>query len=253
MPPNKIRADYESLNQIAQRFGQQAESTRKTVRSLEQAVNTLRQGDWIGKGASKFYDEFDSAILPSMKRLQSALESAGQTTKNVGAVVRQAEELAARLFGASGSASSTSAGQAGAAEGPNDAPSQQAPAEAAEATLNDSGITLQSSGNCRDRNNSTCTSVDGMRQETVDGLIAFRNAVGLDLVMTGGTEVGHSAGEFSHANGYKVDISLNPTVNQYIENNFEHIGQRSDGAELYEDPNGNVFAREGNHWDIIFY
>lgn len=253
MATNKIRADYDSLKQIAQRFGQQAEETRKTLRNLEQAVNTLRQGDWIGEGASKFYNEFDSAVLPSLKRLQSALENAGQTTKKMDDVMRQAEELAARLLGAIGAAVGFSAGLAQVAEGANGTPVQQTQAEASEASLNENGITLHSSGNCRDRNNGTCTSVDGIRQETVDGLVGFRTAVGVDLVMTGGTEVGHSAGEFSHANGYKVDISLNPTVNTYIETNFEHTGQRSDGAELYRDPNGNVFAREGNHWDITFH
>jgi WXG100 family type VII secretion target len=254
MATDKIRADYDSLRQIAQRFGQQAEETRKTLRNLEQAVNTLKQGDWIGEGARKFYNEFDSAVLPSLKRLQSALENAGQTTKKMDDVMRQAEELAARLFGVSGAAVSSTAGLGLGAQGANGTPVQQTQAESSEARLNENGITIHSSGNCRDRNNRTCTSVEGIRQGTVDGLVAFRNAVGVDLVMTGGTEVGHTAGEFSHANGYKVDVSLNPTVNRYIEDNFEHTGQRSsDRAELYRDPNGNVFAREGNHWDITFH
>lgn len=184
MATNKIRADYDSLKQIAQGFGQQA----------------------------------------------------------------------ARLLGAIGAAVGSSAGQALGAEGANGTPVQQTQAEASEASLNENGITIHSSGNCRDRNNRRCTSVEGIRQGTVDGLVAFRNAVGVDLVMTGGTEVGHEPGVFSHGNGYKVDVSLNPTVNQYIENTFEHVGQRSsDGAELYRDPNGNEFAREGNHWDIIFH
>lgn len=255
MPPTRIRADYDALKQIAQRFGQEAEATLRTARNLEQAANTLRRGDWVGEGAKKFYAEFDSAILPSVKRLQSALEHAGQTTKKIADVVRQAEELAARLLGATVAAGSSSVGASLAAQaaGGDGAAVQPTPAEATEARLNENGVTLRSSGNCTDRNNRRCTSVDSIRQETVDGLIAFRDAVGVDLVMTGGTEVGHEAGQYSHWNGYKVDISLNPTVNQYIENNFTHVGQRSDGAELYRDANGNEFAREGNHWDITFH
>jgi WXG100 family type VII secretion target len=253
MPPTRIRADYDGLKQIAQRFGQEAQETIRTVRNLEQAANTLRQGDWIGEGANKFYEEFDSAIVPSLKRLQSALDNAGQTTKKIADVIRQAEELAARLLGAMAAAGSSSAGQARRAAGEEGAPAQQTPAEAAEARLNENGVTLHSSGNCRDRNNRRCTSVDGMRQVTVDGLVAFRNAVGVDLVMTGGTEVGHTAGRYSHANGYKVDISLNPTVNQHIENNFTYVRVRDDGAQVYRDASGNEFAREGNHWDITFH
>lgn len=255
MPPNKIRADYEGLDQIAKRFGHQAEATLKTLRRLQQAVNTLKQGDWIGEGAKKFYAEFDSAVLPSMKRLQAALDHAGQTTNKMNDVMQKAEELAARQLGASGAGEGLSAGvgQSAMAQGGNGSPAGQTQAEAAETRLNENGITIHSSGNCRDRNDRTCTSVEGIREETIDGLIAFQNAVGEDLVMTGGTEVGHAGGEFSHANGYKVDISLDPTVNRHIEDNFEHTGRRADGAELYRDANGNVFARERNHWDITFH
>ena len=254
MATNKIRADYDNLKQIAQRFGQQAEETRKTLRNLEQAVNTLRQGDWIGEGARKFYDEFDSAVLPSLKRLQSALENAGQATKKMDDVMRQAEELAARLLGATGAVVSSTAGRALEAQGANGTPVQQTQAEATETRLYENDITIHSSGDCRDRNNATCTSVDGMREDTVDGLITFQNAVGVDLVMTGGTEVGHEPGEFSHGNGYKVDIRLNPTVNRYIEDNFEDIGPRpGDGAQQYRDADGSVYALEGDHWDITFH
>ena len=254
MPSSKIRADYHNLNQIAKRFGQEAEATNKSLRNLLQAVDTLKHGDWIGEGANKFYEEFDSAILPSLKRLRGALEIAGQTTNKMEAVMREAEDLAAKLLGASGDRGGSSAGlgQDGGAEGANGTPIQQTEAEATETRLNDNDITIQSSGNCRDRNVATCTSVEGIREETVDGLIAFQEAVGVDLVMTGGTEVGHAAGEFSHGNGYKVDISLDPTVDSYIEDNFTHTGQRSDGAELYEDADGNVYAHEGNHWDITY-
>lgn len=47
-------------------------------------------------------------------------------------------------------------------------------------------------------------------------------------------------GEFSHGNGYKVDISRiesvdNYTEDNYTEENFTHTGTRGDGAELYED------------------
>ncbi len=132
---------------------------------------------------------------------------------------------------------------------------QEAPkteAEITEEKLNNNGITIESSGNCRDKTNKKCTSVDGMRAATVDGIIAFRNAVGIDLVMTGGTETGHAGGAHSHAKGYKVDIRLDAAVTQYIKDNFTSKGSRRDGADLYEDSEGNVYAKEGNHWDITY-
>lgn len=128
-------------------------------------------------------------------------------------------------------------------------------AEATEARLNQSGITISSSRDCRDRFRNGCTSVEGMREATVNGIIAFRNAVGVDLTITGGTEVGHGAGPHSHANGYKVDIRVNEDIDNYITHNFHYIGPRiNDGAPVYRDEHGNDFAREGNppHWDITF-
>ncbi len=190
------------------------------------------------------YDEFNKVA-----------QQFSQQAEVVRGAVRKLE-LAARLLGgiaAVGTAAAAFA-QTGGAAGADGAQRQPSQAEATEARLNSNGIALQSSGNCRDRNNRRCTSVEGIRQETVDGLLAFRNAVAVELVMTGGTEVGHSAGANSHYNGYKVDISLDPVVNRYIENNFTYIGTRvSDGARQYRDANGNIYAREVNHWDITYY
>ena len=47
MAAPKIRSDYEQLNQIGQRFGQEGESTRQLIQSLRQNLDTLRGGDWI--------------------------------------------------------------------------------------------------------------------------------------------------------------------------------------------------------------
>ena len=256
MPPDKIRVDYDGLKQIAQQFSQQAEAVSGTIRKLEQAANALRQGDWIGEGAKKFYEEYDSAVLPSLKRLGRALENGSQTTKKIDEAILQAEELAARLLGGAAAAVAAAAAFAQTSGTPeaDGGQRQQSPAEATEASLNNSGITLRSSGNCRDRNNRRCTSVEGIRQQTVDGLIAFRNAVGVDLVVTGGTEVGHDAGRYSHYNGYKADVSLDPAVNRYIESNFQEIDRRAgDRARQFRDAAGNIYAREGHHWDITYY
>ncbi len=119
--------------------------------------------------------------------------------------------------------------------------------------LKDNGITLKSSGGCSDKAKSTCTSLDGMRDETIDGIIAFKEKVGVDLVVTGGTETGHEEGSKSHGTGYKIDISLNDKVKEYVEKNFtKQKKKRADGATVYKDSAGNAFALEGNHWDITF-
>ncbi|MFG3007922.1 hypothetical protein [Streptomyces calvus] len=122
----------------------------------------------------------------------------------------------------------------------------------AAAKLRSAGITWSSSGNCSDRNRRTCTSFTRINSGTVDGIITFKRASGCKVNITGGTETGHAGGTYSHWNGYKVDITPTTCVNRYIKREFTYIGKRGDGAAMYRSSAGNVYANEGNHWDITY-
>jgi hypothetical protein len=124
--------------------------------------------------------------------------------------------------------------------------------EEAAKKLTDAGITWSSSGNCSDRKDKRCTSFEQVNSTTVDGIIAFKKACGCDINITGGTEVGHASGTQSHWNGFKVDITPSPCVSNFIKTNFDDVGKRGDGAQMYKDASGNIFARETSHWDITF-
>ncbi|OXA39988.1 uncharacterized protein LOC110860957 [Folsomia candida] len=120
------------------------------------------------------------------------------------------------------------------------------------------GIGISSSGGCSDRNNPTCTSLENVNINTIDtgsgGITTFKSASGCAVTITGGTETGHASGTYSHWNGYKVDISLNTCVNNWITNTYTFIGNRpGDGAPQYQSAAGNIYARESNHWDILYY
>ncbi|MFD7511096.1 hypothetical protein ACFV5N_17435 [Streptomyces sp. NPDC059853] len=115
------------------------------------------------------------------------------------------------------------------------------------------GITWSSSGGCSNRNVSTCTSFDQLNLETAQGAQTLKRASGCALNITGGTETGHASGTYSHWNGYKLDYGLNTCINSYITNSFTYIGNRSDGAAQYRSGSGNIYAREGNHWDVTYY
>lgn len=118
--------------------------------------------------------------------------------------------------------------------------------EQALAELAGHNITLVSSGNCSDASNPKCTSLDGIKKSTLQGVIDLQEAAGTPLVMTGGTEAGHASGPYSHANGYKVDIRPNTKLNNYITSNFTKIGPTK-----YQDSKGNTYYRhEPDHWDI---
>ncbi|MEO6060767.1 MAG: WXG100 family type VII secretion target, partial [Thermoflexales bacterium] len=91
MAAPKIRSDYDQLNQIGQRFGQEGESTRQLIQSLRQNLDTLRGGDWIGPGATAFYSEMDGSVMPSLKRLAAAMDAAKQASGQVRQLMQQAE------------------------------------------------------------------------------------------------------------------------------------------------------------------
>ncbi|GHH82148.1 hypothetical protein GCM10017771_05550 [Streptomyces capitiformicae] len=56
----------------------------------------------------------------------------------------------------------------------------------------------------------------------------------------------------THWMGWKLDVSPTTCVNKYVTSRFKYVGTRSDGAKLYKSPAGNMYARESNHWDILF-
>jgi hypothetical protein len=118
----------------------------------------------------------------------------------------------------------------------------------ATAMLRASGITWSSSGNCSDRNNPTCTSFEQVNLTTIQGAQTLKSASGCALNITGGTEVGHASGTFSHFNGYKLDMSLSSCLTGYIQRNFTFIGDSK-----WQSAAGNIYFLEGNHWDITYF
>jgi WXG100 family type VII secretion target len=98
MPAPKVRGDYAELGKIAQGFEQAQDAVNKMLQSLKQNMETLHGGDWVGQGATAFYNEMNQAVLPSVTRLVKAFEAAQRTTLQISQIVKQAEEDAARLF-----------------------------------------------------------------------------------------------------------------------------------------------------------
>ncbi|WNI19810.1 hypothetical protein RLT57_23635 [Streptomyces sp. ITFR-21] len=123
----------------------------------------------------------------------------------------------------------------------------------AASTFSAAGITWSSSGGCTTRSNSTCTSFDQLNLTTAQGAVTLKNASGCALNITGGTEVGHASGTYSHYNGYKLDFGKNTCLTNYVHNAFTYIGLRGDGYPQWQAASGNIYADEGTHWDVLFY
>lgn len=129
MRPNRIRADYVVLDQIAQTFSQQAAQVQNLHHALKTQQAQLAAGDWLGLGASAFYSEMTTEVLPALQRLQQALAQAGQTTGDINRVMQEAEAAAARLWRLTGTPALGSAEGDHSATMPAGAPASAPPAQ----------------------------------------------------------------------------------------------------------------------------
>ncbi len=119
--------------------------------------------------------------------------------------------------------------------------------------LSAAGITWSSSGNCTDRYNSTCTSFEGIRQGTVDYIINWHSQSNCAVNITGGTEIGHATGTYSHWNGYKLDITHRTCTDNYVVAHYTRTSDCPGGYPRYVTSTGNQWCDEGTHWDITVY
>jgi hypothetical protein len=79
-------------------------------------MEVLQAGDWVGQGATAFFREMTSDVLPAFNRLLTSLEQAGQNTKKMSDIMKQAEEEAARFFRLDGGIGAAAVGGAVASE-----------------------------------------------------------------------------------------------------------------------------------------
>jgi WXG100 family type VII secretion target len=98
MPATRIRADHDSLTRLAKSFAGRADATRQTISKLKRCNDILQGGDWVGKGANKFYSEMDSSVMPSLNRLAKSLDKASQVTLKIAQIMRQADDDIARIM-----------------------------------------------------------------------------------------------------------------------------------------------------------
>lgn len=125
---------------------------------------------------------------------------------------------------------------------------------AATGQLTQAGIPWSSPGNCSDRADRTCTSFEQVRQSTIDGVVTLKKYSGCHVTVTGGTEYGHSTSTtYSHWNGWKLDLRLTDCLDSYVRKHFTYLGLRGDGWPHWKAASGNIYTKEGTHWDVLYY
>ena len=90
---DQVVADYEQLDQVGVRFGQQRETVQDVMQAVQTQLNGL-QGEWIGRGSDAFFSEMMDEVVPATGRLIQAIEEAQRTTKAIINLMEQADEEA---------------------------------------------------------------------------------------------------------------------------------------------------------------
>ncbi|HRW09496.1 MAG TPA: WXG100 family type VII secretion target [Caldilineaceae bacterium] len=107
MSEEVIRVDYQALEQVAGKFGTNAQNITQLLKEIQRAYTPLKNGGWIGRGAAAFFTEMESEILPATMRLSTALLRARDVTIDIRDTLRAAEEEAARPFQGQGDSVNT--------------------------------------------------------------------------------------------------------------------------------------------------
>jgi WXG100 family type VII secretion target len=94
---DEIRANYEQLENVANRLARQSQAVQSMLQKVKSSMSKLDSG-WKGRGRDAFFSEMDSVVLPAGQRLQTALQEASTVTKTIMQTVQQAEEESAALF-----------------------------------------------------------------------------------------------------------------------------------------------------------
>ncbi|MBF8255356.1 MAG: peptidase C2 calpain [Anaerolineales bacterium] len=93
-----IKLDFDAFKNIEGSFRAQETATQTTIGKLNKVLEQLRGGEWFGEGATAFYDEMDSQVMPSMKNLRKVLAEGDKVSKDIEKVQHECETSITSLF-----------------------------------------------------------------------------------------------------------------------------------------------------------
>ncbi|HLF03072.1 MAG TPA: WXG100 family type VII secretion target [Anaerolineales bacterium] len=93
-----VRSDHDQLKQIQSTFSKKADDINQMNQNIKSCLQTLEGGDWIGKGATAFFQEMNSSIMPALQKLQRALGEASRVTQQISQVMQDAENETSNVF-----------------------------------------------------------------------------------------------------------------------------------------------------------
>jgi len=133
-------------------------------------------------------------------------------------------------------------------------PEQIAESNAIRASLlgNDNDGVNTYAGPCTEGQTTGCVNLNGLADTTQNGLASLNETCSCNVIITGGTESGHSS---VHSTGIAVDLRLDGGLTNYIETNKIGNPQQTDLGPKYTlniDGKNVTFLKESNHWHVVY-
>jgi WXG100 family type VII secretion target len=92
MPAIKIKIEFDKVDTISSAFSEQSDTVKQMNSNLSSKYDKLKGGDWVGVGADKFFQEMEQTVMPSLKRLESALSRGSEASKKISQKMHGAED-----------------------------------------------------------------------------------------------------------------------------------------------------------------
>jgi len=93
-----FHVDYDDFSDVIRVMAALSEDSSTLFRTLVSKREELESGEWRGLGASAFYDEMETVLLPAFKRLENCWEMSYYALQTMYSLIKDAEDEAARLF-----------------------------------------------------------------------------------------------------------------------------------------------------------
>ncbi len=91
MSAPQIRCEHDKLKNVANSFDDEAGKLDQKFAKMIESFEKLQGGHWIGEGATKFFNEMNSSVIPACNRLRNALQKAGTQTEYISREMKRAE------------------------------------------------------------------------------------------------------------------------------------------------------------------
>ena len=99
---DKTEINYDAVAAMEKRMKQMSSDYQALTKTTKSKVEDLHGGEWIGKGADKFFSEATGEVIPAMNRFADALNQAGEILNKVMMIYGQAEEETQSYFNSLG-------------------------------------------------------------------------------------------------------------------------------------------------------